>query len=95
MPLPIYMDVHIPLAITDGLRRRKIDEFIATPLRLCVKSFRQRVGCALDAVAAQLPAESLGFSVLSESRGFGINNGREHASAYERGAAATGPRQRP
>jgi hypothetical protein len=25
MPLSIYMDVHIPLAITEGLRRRKID----------------------------------------------------------------------
>jgi hypothetical protein len=25
MPLPIYMDVHIPMAITDGLRRRSID----------------------------------------------------------------------
>jgi Domain of unknown function (DUF5615) len=25
MPLPIYMDVHIPVAITDGLRRRGLD----------------------------------------------------------------------
>ncbi len=25
MPLTLYMDVHIPLAITDGLRRRQID----------------------------------------------------------------------
>jgi predicted nuclease of predicted toxin-antitoxin system len=25
MPLSVYMDVHIPLAITDGLRRRNID----------------------------------------------------------------------
>jgi hypothetical protein len=25
MALPVYMDVHIPIAITDGLRRRKID----------------------------------------------------------------------
>jgi hypothetical protein len=25
MPLPIYMDVHIPLLITEGLRRRQID----------------------------------------------------------------------
>lgn len=25
MPLPVYMDVHVPLAITDGLRRRRID----------------------------------------------------------------------
>jgi hypothetical protein len=25
MPLLVYMDVHIPLAITEGLRRRKID----------------------------------------------------------------------
>jgi Domain of unknown function (DUF5615) len=25
MPLPIYMDVHVPIAITEGLRRRAID----------------------------------------------------------------------
>jgi hypothetical protein len=25
MPLPVYMDVHIPIAITEGLRRRHID----------------------------------------------------------------------
>jgi predicted nuclease of predicted toxin-antitoxin system len=25
MPLSIYMDVHVPLAITEGLRRRRID----------------------------------------------------------------------
>ncbi len=25
MPLTLYMDVHVPLAITDGLRRRNID----------------------------------------------------------------------
>ena len=25
MPMAIYMDVHIPIAITEGLRRRKID----------------------------------------------------------------------
>jgi hypothetical protein len=27
MPLAIYMDVHIPIAITEGLRRRAIDVF--------------------------------------------------------------------
>jgi hypothetical protein len=25
MPLPVYMDVHVPLAITESLRRRRID----------------------------------------------------------------------
>jgi predicted nuclease of predicted toxin-antitoxin system len=25
MPLSVYMDVHIPLAVTEGLRRREID----------------------------------------------------------------------
>jgi Domain of unknown function (DUF5615) len=25
MPLQLYMDVHVPLAITEGLRRRQID----------------------------------------------------------------------
>jgi hypothetical protein len=26
MPLPLYMDVHVPAAITAGLRRRRIEE---------------------------------------------------------------------
>ena len=25
MPLPVYMDVHVPMGVTQGLRRRRID----------------------------------------------------------------------
>jgi UDP:flavonoid glycosyltransferase YjiC (YdhE family) len=29
MPLPVYMDVHVPVGVTQGLRRKGIDAFTA------------------------------------------------------------------
>ena len=29
MPLPVYMDVHVPVGVTEGLRRKGVDAFTA------------------------------------------------------------------